>query len=72
MISSFATDGAAKAIGIALLAGLGIGIVNGIGVAIFRVNPLIMRTTVARVTQRDQVFFRVRTSVTAEFSVMNL
>jgi len=31
-----------------------------------------MRTTVARVTQRDQVFFRVRTSVTAEFSVMNL
>ena len=50
MISSFATDGAAKAIGVALLAGLGIGIVNGIGVAIFRVNPLIMTLGVSTVT----------------------
>ena len=50
MISSFATDGAAKAIGVALLVGLGIGIVNGIGVAIFRVNPLIMTLGVSTVT----------------------
>ncbi len=50
MISSYATDGAAKAIGVALLAGLGIGIVNGIGVAIFRVNPLIMTLGVSTVT----------------------
>ena len=50
MISSFATDGAAKAIAVALLAGLGIGIVNGIGVAIFRVNPLIMTLGVSTVT----------------------
>ena len=50
MISSYATDGAAKAIAVALLAGLGIGIVNGIGVAIFRVNPLIMTLGVSTVT----------------------
>ena len=50
MISSYATDGAAQAIGVALLAGLGIGLVNGIGVAIFRVNPLIMTLGVSTVT----------------------
>ena len=50
MISSNATDGAAQAIAVALLAGLGIGIVNGIGVAIFRVNPLIMTLGVSTVT----------------------
>jgi ribose transport system permease protein len=50
MISSYATDGAAKAIAVALLAGLGIGIVNGVGVAIFRVNPLIMTLGVSTVT----------------------
>jgi ribose transport system permease protein len=50
MISSYATDGAAKAIAVALLAGLGIGLVNGIGVAIFRVNPLIMTLGVSTVT----------------------
>ena len=50
MISSFATDGAAKAIAVALLAGLGIGLVNGIGVAIFRVNPLIMTLGVSTIT----------------------
>jgi ribose transport system permease protein len=50
MISSYATDGAAKAIGMALLAGLAIGLVNGIGVAIFRVNPLIMTLGVSTIT----------------------
>jgi ribose transport system permease protein len=50
MISSFATDGAAKAIAVALLTGLAIGVVNGIGVAIFRVNPLIMTLGVSTVT----------------------
>jgi ribose transport system permease protein len=37
MISSFATDGARR-IAVALLTGLAIGVVNGIGVAIFRVS----------------------------------
>ena len=50
MISSYATDGAAKAIGMALVVGLGIGLVNGIGVALFRVNPLIMTLGVSTVT----------------------
>ncbi|HEY7793382.1 MAG TPA: ABC transporter permease [Gaiellaceae bacterium] len=50
MISSYATDGAAKAIAVALLAGLGIGLVNGIGVAVFRVNPLIMTLGVSTIT----------------------
>ena len=50
MISSYATDGAAKAIAIAILTGFGIGLVNGIGVAIFRVNPLIMTLGVSTVT----------------------
>ena len=50
MISSFATHGAAVAILVALAAGLGIGLVNGIGVAIFRVNPLIMTLGISTVT----------------------
>ena len=50
MISSFAHHGAATAIIVALAAGLGIGIVNGIGVAIFRVNPLIMTLGISSVT----------------------
>jgi ribose transport system permease protein len=50
MISSYATDGAAKAIAVALLTGLGIGLVNGLGVAVFRVNPLIMTLGVSTVT----------------------
>jgi ribose transport system permease protein len=50
MISSYATDGAAKAIAIAVLTGFGIGLVNGIGVAIFRVNPLIMTLGVSTIT----------------------
>ena len=50
MISSYATDGAAKAIALALVVGLGIGLVNGIGVAVFRVNPLIMTLGVSTVT----------------------
>ncbi len=50
MISSYATDGTAKAIAVALATGLGIGLVNGIGVAIFRVNPLIMTLGVSTVT----------------------
>ena len=50
MISSFATHGAAVAILVALAAGLGIGLVNGVGVAIFRVNPLIMTLGISTVT----------------------
>jgi len=50
MISSFATHGAAAAILVALAAGLGIGLVNGVGVAIFRVNPLIMTLGISTVT----------------------
>jgi ribose transport system permease protein len=50
MISSFAQDGTAVAILAALGAGLGIGLINGIGVAIFRVNALIMTLGVSTVT----------------------
>jgi ribose transport system permease protein len=50
MISSFGNHGALVAIPIALLLGLGIGAVNGIGVAVFRVNPLIMTLGVSTVT----------------------
>jgi ribose transport system permease protein len=50
MISSFARDGTVVAILIALAVGLGIGLVNGIGVAIFRVNALIMTLGVSTVT----------------------
>ena len=50
MISSFGNHGALVGIPIALLLGLGIGAVNGIGVAVFRVNPLIMTLGVSTVT----------------------
>ena len=50
MVSASGADGTAIAIGIALLIGLCIGLVNGIGVAIFRVNPLIMTLGMATIT----------------------
>jgi ribose transport system permease protein len=50
MVSSFGGDGTALAIGIALAVGLSIGLVNGVGVAIFRVNPLIMTLGVSTIT----------------------
>jgi ribose transport system permease protein len=50
MISSFAREGTLVAILVALGAGLGIGLVNGIGVAVFRVNALIMTLGVSTVT----------------------
>ena len=50
MISSYGTHGAAVAILVALAAGLGIGLANGIGVAVFRVNPLIMTLGVSTIT----------------------
>src|SRR5204863_474760 len=50
MISSYANHGAFVAIVIALGVGLGIGLVNGTGVAVFRVNPLIMTLGVSTVT----------------------
>jgi ribose transport system permease protein len=50
MISSYGEHGPLLAILIALSVGLGIGIVNGIGVAVFRVNPLIMTLGVSTVT----------------------
>jgi ribose transport system permease protein len=50
MISSFGTHGAFVAILIAVGAGLGIGLVNGTGVAVFRVNPLIMTLGISTIT----------------------
>jgi ribose transport system permease protein len=50
LISRFGTDGSAVAILIALGAGLGIGLVNGIGIALFRVNALIMTLGVSVIT----------------------
>jgi len=50
MISRFGTHGATTAILIALGVGLAIGLVNGIGVAVFRVNPLIMTLGVSTIT----------------------
>jgi len=50
MISSFARDGTVVAILVALGVGLGIGLINGTGVAIFRVNALIMTLGVSTVT----------------------
>ena len=50
MISRFGTHGSATAIVIALAVGLGIGLVNGIGVALFRVNALIMTLGVSTIT----------------------
>ena len=49
-VSRFGSHGAATAIGIALAIGLIIGLVNGIGVAIFRVNALIMTLGVSVIT----------------------
>jgi ribose transport system permease protein len=50
MISRLGSHGAALAIVVALGVGLGIGLVNGAGVAVFRVNPLIMTLGVSTVT----------------------
>ena len=50
MVSSFGDRGAGLAILVALAAGLTIGLVNGIGVALFRVNPLIMTLGVSTIT----------------------
>ena len=49
-VSRFGTSGSATAILIALGVGLAIGIVNGIGVGIFRVNALIMTLGVSVIT----------------------
>jgi ribose transport system permease protein len=50
LISRFGTHGAATAILIALAVGLGVGLVNGIGIAVFRVNALIMTLGVSTIT----------------------
>jgi ribose transport system permease protein len=50
MISRFGTHGAATAILVALAVGLLIGLVNGVGVAVFRVNALIMTLGVSTIT----------------------
>jgi ribose transport system permease protein len=50
MVSNFGNRGAGTAIVAALAVGLGIGLVNGIGVAVFRVNPLIMTLGVSTIT----------------------
>jgi len=42
--------GAAEAILLAVAIGLGVGLVNGVGIAVFRVNPLIMTLGVSTVT----------------------
>ncbi len=50
MISSYGAHGSLVAILIALGVGLGVGVVNGSGVAVFRVNPLIMTLGISTVT----------------------
>jgi ribose transport system permease protein len=50
MVSRFGSSGAAAAIAAAIAVGLAIGLVNGVGVAVFRVNPLIMTLGVSTVT----------------------
>jgi ribose transport system permease protein len=50
VISRFGTHGAGAAILYALLVGLAIGLVNGIGVAVFRVNALIMTLGTSAIT----------------------
>lgn len=50
MVSRFGTHGSPKAIAIALAVGLCIGLVNGIGVALFRVNALIMTLGISTIT----------------------
>jgi ribose transport system permease protein len=49
-ISRFGTHGSIEAIAIALAVGLLIGVVNGIGVAVFRVNALIMTLGISTIT----------------------
>jgi ribose transport system permease protein len=49
-VSRFGQHGAATAIALALLVGLVIGVVNGFGVAIFRVNALIMTLGISVIT----------------------
>jgi ribose transport system permease protein len=49
-VSRFGTEGSAKAMLIALAIGLGIGLVNGVGVALFRVNALIMTLGISTIT----------------------
>jgi ribose transport system permease protein len=49
-VSRVGTHGAAEAIALALGVGLMIGLVNGVGVSIFRVNPLIMTLGVSVIT----------------------
>jgi ribose transport system permease protein len=50
LISRFGTHGSIEAIAIALGVGLAIGLVNGIGIALFRVNALIMTLGVSTIT----------------------
>jgi ribose transport system permease protein len=50
MISRFGTHGSPEAIAFALLVGLVVGLVNGIGVAVFRVNALIMTLGISTIT----------------------
>jgi ribose transport system permease protein len=50
MISRFGTHGSPEAIAFALAVGLVIGLVNGIGVAVFRVNALIMTLGISAIT----------------------
>lgn len=50
MVSRFGSHGAAAAILAAVVVGLVIGVVNGIGIAIFRVNPLIMTLGISTIT----------------------
>ena len=50
MVSRVGSHGAAVAIAVALGVGLVIGLVNGVGVAVFRVNPLIMTLGVSTIT----------------------
>ena len=50
LVSRFGSHGDAVAIPVALFVGVAIGMVNGIGVAIFRVNALIMTLGVSTVT----------------------
>lgn len=50
MVSRFGSHGAAASIVAAVVVGLIVGIANGIGIAIFRVNPLIMTLGVSTIT----------------------
>lgn len=50
LVARVGESGTAASIGLALLAGLVIGLANGIGVSLFRVNPLIMTLGVSGVT----------------------